>query len=78
MPFSMTVSTRSNTSRVVTPTWLGCHLCHLVRLLRKLGVEPQANVPVACQAALQYNCSIFRENLTNSKDYRPQMNADTC
>ena len=47
---------------------VGLPLCHLTRLLRKLNVEPQENVPAACQAALQYNCPIFGEILYNPKN----------
>jgi septum formation protein len=38
---------------------VGLPLCHLTRLLRKLTVEPQANIPIACQAALKYDCPVF-------------------
>ena len=38
---------------------VGLPLCHLTRLLRKMGVEPQADVPAACQATLSYDCPVF-------------------
>ena len=38
---------------------VGLPLCHLVRLLRRLGMEPQADVPAACQAALKYECPVY-------------------
>ena len=43
---------------------MGLPLCHVQRLLVRLGLEPQrdmpkAEVPAACQAGLQYDCSIF-------------------
>jgi len=37
---------------------MGLPLCHLVRTLRALEVEPRADVPARCQAALQYRCPI--------------------
>ena len=43
---------------------VGLPLCHLTRLLRKLNVEPQENVPAACQAALKYECPVFEKILT--------------
>jgi septum formation protein len=42
---------------------VGLPLCHLTRLLHSLAVEPQVDVPSACQAALQYNCPVFKEIL---------------
>jgi septum formation protein len=46
---------------------VGLPLCHLTRLLRKLNVEPQRNVPAACQAVLKYECPIYWEILYNTK-----------
>jgi len=43
---------------------VGLPLCHLTRLLRKLNVETQADVPVACQAVLQYDCPVFKKILS--------------
>ncbi len=37
---------------------MGLPLCHLVRTLGKLGIQPMADVPSGCQAALQYACPI--------------------
>jgi septum formation protein len=42
---------------------VGLPLCHLTRLLRQQNMEPLADVPVACQAALLYECPVFREIL---------------
>lgn len=44
---------------------VGLPLCHLTRLLHRLKVEPQANVPVACQAAMQYRCPVFKDILSS-------------
>jgi MAF protein len=43
---------------------VGLPLCHLTRLLRRLGVEPQADVPAVCQASLKYDCPVFAEILS--------------
>jgi len=45
---------------------VGLPLCHLTRLLRMLNVELQANVPVACQEALHYDCPVFEKILSNT------------
>ncbi|MEW5829259.1 MAG: Maf family protein [Chloroflexota bacterium] len=39
---------------------MGLPLCHLVRVMAKLGVYPSVNLPVACQTALQYPCPVSR------------------
>ncbi len=38
---------------------MGLPLCHLVRNMRRLGYEPPADVPGACQAHTGYNCSVY-------------------
>ena len=38
---------------------MGLPLCHVVRLMKKMGVEPSANVPVNCQTLLEYECPVF-------------------
>ena len=43
---------------------VGLPLCHLTRQLRRLHMEPRANVPVVCQAALEYHCPVFQEILS--------------
>jgi septum formation protein len=42
---------------------MGLPLCHLARNLRKLGFLPPVNVPEQCQAALDYECSVFEKFL---------------
>jgi septum formation protein len=37
---------------------MGLPLCHLVRALRTLGVNPSADVPMACQNLLNYECPV--------------------
>jgi septum formation protein len=43
---------------------VGLPLCHLTRLLRRLMVEPQADIPQACQTVMDYDCPVFREILS--------------
>jgi MAF protein len=38
---------------------MGLPLCHLLRNLRKLGYEPPADVPGACQAHTSYDCPVY-------------------
>jgi MAF protein len=37
---------------------MGLPLCHLLRLLRRVDVQPVADVPGGCQATLDYQCPI--------------------
>ncbi len=47
---------------------VGLPLCHLTRQLRRLHVEPQTNVPIACQDLLKYDCPVFIKILANQED----------
>ncbi len=38
---------------------MGFPLCHLVRILRRFGVQAQSDVPGGCQAALDYDCPVY-------------------
>jgi len=42
---------------------VGLPLCHLVRMLRRLGLPPRADLPQACQAALGYQCPVYEQIL---------------
>lgn len=42
---------------------MGLPLCHLTRTLICLGITPPADVPRACQAALEYNCPVYAQIL---------------
>jgi MAF protein len=46
---------------------MGLPLCHLVRTLRKVGIKPVLDVPMACQENLQYACPVF-DNILEGKD----------
>lgn len=46
---------------------MGLPLCHVVRLLRLLGIEPGADVPAACQRALAYDCPVHQRILAGEE-----------
>ncbi len=37
---------------------MGLPLCHLTRSLRKLGIEPETDISLACQTHLRYTCPV--------------------
>jgi septum formation protein len=43
---------------------MGLPLCHLTRSFARVGIFPETNISVACQAALDYSCGIFQQVLT--------------
>jgi septum formation protein len=45
---------------------MGLPLCHVVRALRQLGVEPISPVPALCQSYLSYECPVFEAILGNA------------
>jgi septum formation protein len=46
---------------------MGLPLCHVTRSLRKLGIEPQNDVPTVCQAHLDYQCPVYQTILNSNK-----------
>jgi septum formation protein len=38
---------------------MGLPLCHLMRLLHRVGIQPGSDLPQACQAELNYDCPVF-------------------
>jgi predicted house-cleaning NTP pyrophosphatase (Maf/HAM1 superfamily) len=42
---------------------MGLPLCHLTRVLMRLGLDPGLDVPTACQQSLRYACSVFEDIL---------------
>jgi len=38
---------------------VGLPLCHLTRTLSKIGLDPDVNVPEACQSTLGYECPVY-------------------
>jgi septum formation protein len=37
---------------------MGLPLCHLIRVLRKLGIAAHTDIPAACQSLLKYQCPV--------------------
>jgi septum formation protein len=46
---------------------MGLPLCHVLRALRKLDINPKADVPLACQTLLNYQCPISSAILRDSQ-----------
>jgi septum formation protein len=42
---------------------MGLPMCHVLRTLQKFDVQPQADVPAACQSLLSYECPVSRSIL---------------
>lgn len=42
---------------------MGLPLCHVVRMMRTLGVQPDADVPLNCQKLLEYDCPVYESVL---------------
>ncbi len=42
---------------------MGLPLCHLVKVMRRLGHSPSTDVPKACQMYLEYDCFVYPEIL---------------
>jgi len=38
---------------------MGLPLCHVVRMMRQMGIQPNADVPLNCQKLLEYDCPVF-------------------
>lgn len=43
---------------------MGLALCHVTRMLRKMNVDPNADVPAACQNHLEYQCPVYGKILS--------------
>jgi hypothetical protein len=46
---------------------MGLPMCHLVRVLRKLDVTPNGDVPANCQIYLHYQCPVSRRILSGEQ-----------
>lgn len=42
---------------------MGLPLCHVVRMMRRMGVQPNADVPQNCQELLEYDCPVYEDIL---------------
>jgi len=38
---------------------MGLPLCHVVRMMRQMGIQPHADIPLNCQKLLEYDCPVF-------------------
>jgi septum formation protein len=45
---------------------MGLPLCHVVRMMRQLEVQPNADVPANCQKFLEYDCPIYNSVLSGT------------
>lgn len=54
----------SNAFRDCFANVMGLPVCHLLRRLRTLGVEPSTDVPGACQRFIPYQCPVFEKILS--------------
>ena len=43
---------------------MGLPLCHVVRMMRKMDIEPNADVPLNCQKFLEYDCPVYGKILS--------------
>ncbi len=42
---------------------MGLPLCHVTRMLRKMGIDTNADVPMGCQQLLEYRCPVYEKIL---------------
>ena len=40
---------------------IGLPLCHLVRTIKKMGIETQIDIPAVCRLNLNYDCKIYKK-----------------
>ena len=45
---------------------MGLPLCHVTRLMRRMGVQPNADVPQNCQELLEYDCPVYNKYLDSA------------
>ena len=43
---------------------MGLPLCHVVRMMRQIDVQPNADVPLNCQKLLEYDCPVYTSVLS--------------
>ena len=46
---------------------MGLPMCHVLRALRKFDISPEADVPLACQTLLNYQCQVSSSILRDSQ-----------
>ncbi len=45
---------------------MGLPMCHVIRMFRKMDVQPNADVPLKCQALLEYRCPVSNDILSGA------------
>jgi MAF protein len=45
---------------------MGLPLCHITVLLKEIDIQPEQDIPTACQKYLDYSCPIYRQILTGT------------
>jgi predicted house-cleaning NTP pyrophosphatase (Maf/HAM1 superfamily) len=45
---------------------MGLPLCHVVRMMRRMDVQPNADVPQNCQKLLEYDCPVYNKYLDSA------------
>ena len=43
---------------------MGLPLCHVTRMLRRMGIQPATDVPLQCQQLLEYDCPVYTSILS--------------
>jgi septum formation protein len=44
---------------------MGLPLCHVTRMMRKMNIQPNADVPLNCQKLLEYDCPVYTSILND-------------
>jgi MAF protein len=45
---------------------MGLALCHVTRMMRKMNIAPNADVPASCQRYLEYDCPVYHTILSGA------------
>lgn len=49
---------------------MGLPLCHLTRTLVRIGLQPQTDIPTACQDTLHYQCPVYPQILQGNPNLK--------
>ena len=53
---------------------MGLPLCHVTRMLRKMDIQPNTDVPLQCQKLLEYDCPVYESILNDPSLLRSARN----
>lgn len=45
---------------------MGLPLCHVTRMMRKMDIQPNTDVPLHCQKLLEYDCPVYNSVLSGA------------